>query len=227
MAKKTRNGFYIAIDNQIKSLTHLADAAYYISSAEANRSAKIVRDIMIKDIKDKSQGQNDYALTREDRGITANYYHKDRGGDYDSVTKAIVTFPNKSATANPQYTVGVGASKGPHSVQNAGMSASMALALVDKGFQSSEAITFPLTKGREKIADEWSVTSVRPKNFIATGISAGNREMKKLESAATVIMTKQFNTTYGGKAIDTEYVNKIAKNYYLSVSRELEDDGEE
>lgn len=230
MAKntKSRNGFYVMVDNKIGKLETLSDAAYYISSAEANRAAKELRDIMIGDIYKKSyKSLEGYGKVREEQGVTSNVFHKDTGGDYDSVTKGLVTFPNKALNATGQYTVGVGASRGRHSVQNAGMPASIALALVDKGFNAGGAINFPLTNGREKIAESWSVYSVRPKNFTDVGVAAGNRKMREISSSATFFLNKQFKSKYGAGEATIRAISESARNYYIATNDELEDGGEE
>jgi len=222
MATK-RSGFTVVVDN--KSLTKpnfdgITEFSKWIVAAGVRQASEKARDEMIRRISEESQ-KSVYSQTRREKGIgEPNYYHHERSGSYDSVTKGLVVFEQNQATIGSAsaFTVGVGArQRGMGSVQNNYMPASLALDLIDKGFSNQGLV--PLTHGREQIKSHWAVSKVEGKKFTA-GMdtfmaSEANLSMKQAE----ILLKGKFAKGWDGP-VDGANWQDVAKKYYRALRKE-------
>lgn len=220
MAK--RSGFKVLVDNVSLSRQNFdatVDYASFIGAERIRSAAESARDLMIERIRDDSL-KSDYSHYREDKGIARpNYYHKDKGGSYDSVTKALVVFDNAGkdiSTGSNRFTMGVGArQRGMGSVQNNYMPASLALELIDEGFSNNQGLV-PLTHGRQQIKSHWAVSDVEGKHF-TRGVSNFMADLVSLEiKRAEVVIQGKFAQGWDGPTTGTQW-KEAARKYYRSL----------
>lgn len=223
MAK--RSGFRVEVDNVSLTWKNFDATIDYVSLIGAERirsAAEHSRDLMIGKIKDASM-YSDYSKYRRDKGIgEPNYYHSDKGGSYDSVTRGLVVFDNVEKgidSKSNRFSMGVGArQRGKGSVQNNYMPASLALELIDKGFSNSQGLV-PLTHGREQIKSHWAVQNVPGKHFTAGAEATMRGSLTLALREAEVVIQGKFAKGYTGPTSGPEW-KLAARKYYRSLRKD-------